>query len=502
MKRQIILYLGVSLLIFIGGCLKEAPPPTTTPPTTQPPPLITKDMIESRFKQLKVEFDSKLAQGYDLTEAIELGKQGVEYYNKGDYVKANQYLEKTKEAMVRAIILEKPEPQCPLCPLPSEWSSCENNKQSRTDYKCDSTTDYKCKAYAEENVCEIPPITPPPEVPMEYRAWYNEKNTWLDQHIEKWKPSDYKPMKFTGLLLTASGNVFYRFDLDTDLQFLDMLEETGSNVIKIYVDEMEAYNPSELQRYDEIVNEIKKDGKELAIDFYGCGGTKLDNFEDYKTFVADSMSEWTQRYNPDYIAPIVESGKPGCVGLQYKSITLEQWHSLAEDSCNAVKDIDTNTKCVVIGHKDDLEILKNVIDIDSVDVIGFNIYGTEGTYDEYNGYLGNGDVVGRAIDYVNTNSNKDTWIGETWLTLQTKLPETFDKPWRAPLDAKWMTAMTYYAQKHDMDGVVPYFSLKFVSYFPEGGATEDAKQAIDEGKRTQIFYTYQNVIQEVGTGAS
>ncbi|MHA2336509.1 MAG: hypothetical protein ACXACX_04365, partial [Candidatus Hodarchaeales archaeon] len=192
MKRQIILYLGVSLLIFIGGCLKEAPPPTTTPPTTQPPPLITKDMIESRFKQLKVEFDSKLAQGYDLTEAIELGKQGVEYYNKGDYVKANQYLEKTKEAMVRAIILEKPEPQCPLCPLPSEWSSCENNKQSRTDYKCDSTTDYKCKAYAEENVCEIPPITPPPEVPMEYRAWYNEKNTWLDQHIEKWKPSDYK----------------------------------------------------------------------------------------------------------------------------------------------------------------------------------------------------------------------------------------------------------------------------------------------------------------------
>jgi hypothetical protein len=287
-------------------------------------------------------------------------------------------------------------------------------------------------------------------------------------------------------------------DLETDLKFLVVLEEADVDIIKIYVNELDSYSAEDLERYDTVVRQIKMNDKKLAIDFYGWGGTRVNDFDEYKEFVVDSVSQWTERYGPDYMAPVVESGKPDRIGLSSESISIDQWHSLIEESCNAVKAANPFTKCVVIGHKEDLDILKSSVDVDSVDVVGFNIYGTAGVYDEYEGYLGEGDVVGRAVDYVTLNSEKETMITETWLTLQ-KHP-TYRQPWREPLDAMWLEAMTYYSQKHDMKGVVPFFSFEFIDYFPLDASPEDLKSALDEGKRTQVFQTYKDVIEESKSG--
>lgn len=45
-------------------------------------------------------------------------------------------------------------PSCPTCPQPSAWSDCIDNKQTRTNYKCDATTNYICQSYTETTDCK------------------------------------------------------------------------------------------------------------------------------------------------------------------------------------------------------------------------------------------------------------------------------------------------------------------------------------------------------------
>jgi PGF-pre-PGF domain-containing protein len=49
-------------------------------------------------------------------------------------------------------------PSCPTCPQPSAWSDCINNKQTRTNYKCDATTNYACQSYTETKDCKKPTL--------------------------------------------------------------------------------------------------------------------------------------------------------------------------------------------------------------------------------------------------------------------------------------------------------------------------------------------------------
>ena len=55
-------------------------------------------------------------------------------------------------------MITKPIKKCPICPEPTEWSECINNKQTRTVYKCNETTNYTCKSYIETRRCEIEEI--------------------------------------------------------------------------------------------------------------------------------------------------------------------------------------------------------------------------------------------------------------------------------------------------------------------------------------------------------
>ena len=52
-------------------------------------------------------------------------------------------------------ILEEEVLECPICSKPTEWSECINNKQSRTNYRCNEETNYVCESYIEKRYCEI-----------------------------------------------------------------------------------------------------------------------------------------------------------------------------------------------------------------------------------------------------------------------------------------------------------------------------------------------------------
>lgn len=61
--------------------------------------------------------------------------------------------------------------ECPICHLPTEWSSCIDNKQTRTNCRCDETTNYTCQSYEEIRYCEL----------IEIEKWYDiyKWYTWV-----------------------------------------------------------------------------------------------------------------------------------------------------------------------------------------------------------------------------------------------------------------------------------------------------------------------------------
>ncbi|MBU4141378.1 hypothetical protein KKE99_00700, partial [Patescibacteria group bacterium] len=152
-------------------------------------------------------------------------------------------------------------------------------------------------------------------------------------------------------------------------------------------------------------------------------------------------------------------------------------------------------KTVADGHKEELRFLRLVSNIKDLDIVGFNIYGMQGIYSEYSGYLGKGDVVGSAIDYANSKG-KETWMLETWTSAMNTPQEKARsvEEYMKPIDAKWIRLMAYYAQKHNMSGIVPFFTGKFVYY---GSEQNEFVSALNNKQRTPAFHAYKAVIEEV-----
>jgi hypothetical protein len=49
-----------------------------------------------------------------------------------------------------------------------------------------------------------------------------------------------------------------------------------------------------------------------------------------------------------------------------------------------------------------------------------------------------------------------------------------------------------------MDSITPFFSLKFVNYFQKDANHHDFNEALDESRRTEVFYLYKDAIKGIG----
>jgi len=58
-----------------------------------------------------------------------------------------------------------PQSTCPECPSPTDWSECENGKQTRTVYVCGPETNYTCKSSLEERSCKVTTVVTKPTIP-------------------------------------------------------------------------------------------------------------------------------------------------------------------------------------------------------------------------------------------------------------------------------------------------------------------------------------------------
>lgn len=353
--------------------------------------------------------------------------------------------------------------------------------------------------------------TIPEEVPAEHRDRYNKMDLWLDQKISEWKPAEYKPVSFCAHHLLASEQMINFTDGSFDIPFLEMLEETGIDCVRvsIYPYNYEKYP----QRYDALIAKIKEKKLKLMA-AYMVGdlpqGT-VGSFKEYKKKELDFTEMFIKKHNPDYYAVVTE---PITMEKRIKlgsRLSDEEWIGLVKEAVDLVKEINPKVKTIAAVNTEagQFDLAKKLSGVNNLDIIGFQLYGLAGMYKEYKGWAGIGDVVTQTIDYVKTKG-KDTWITETWLSIPsaetwngTKSSNTyFNEPLMAALDAKWIRAIAYYAKKNDVKGISPFFTGKFISY-PSGNRDEQKNNLLRDFKannRTLPFYAYRDVITEIKNG--
>ncbi len=330
--------------------------------------------------------------------------------------------------------------------------------------------------------------------PSQYKPQCEQLNSWLDQKIAAWKPAEYKPMDFAVYDLLSSDDMFVKMNAASDTKFLNAIEGANADIVVLYIRPNEYF--SQKARYDSLINKIRTDGKKL---FIGARfGDEPMTFAQYGEELDKYARDIIAAIKPDYFGIVME---PATMEKKHGfSATDEQWRDLADKTAGLSKQLSPATKTVADGHKEELNFLRLASDLNNMDVIGFNIYDSTGIYDEYSGYLGKGDVVGKTIDYANSKGKK-TWILETWVTDCSSSPEkkkACTSSFMQTIDAKWIRTMSHYAQKHSMDAITPFFTGKFVYY---GESQSEFDSAINNGEKTPVFYEYKSIIEEIKNNA-
>lgn len=372
-------------------------------------------------------------------------------------------------------------------------SGCLKNKQTGGTDPVAEPTVTSVPSYSTANTPDMskqliatPGSTVPPEVPAKYRDAYLEKKSWLDKKLAEWRTSSHKPMDFGAYDVFSSDDMFIRSNAEVDIKFLDALEQTNSSIIILYIRPKNYF--SQKARYDAIINKIRADGKKLFI------GARFDNapmnFEGYDRELTEYTKNIISVIKPDYYGIVIE---PTTMEKKHGfTASDEEWIESVKKISELSKQLSPNTKTAVGGHKQELKFLQLASNIEYVDIIGFNIYDMSGIYSEYSGYLGKGDVVGETIDFANSKG-KETWILETWITDIAANKELGAQEFMKPIDAEWVQIIAYYAQKHNMKVIVPFFTGKFVSYTDN---PDTLTANLNNNERTPVFFSYKELIQD------
>jgi hypothetical protein len=253
-------------------------------------------------------------------------------------------------------------------------------------------------------------------------------------------------------------------------------------------------------KYDLLVSRIKQDSK-LALAYFVTPKTfdilygRPPTFEEYldleKTYTTIFMTE----YDPDYYFIVVEPvySIQNRIRVQF---TLEQWEILVDEVATLVKSIDKDTVVITGLNGGELKYRDVFSNSPNVDVVAFNAF-------QIDRYEDNSPFT-ESIEHVKNAKGKEVWIWMTWwrtCSAHTNPPSPDPECWEPyteTLDSKWMKVVTYYAQRHGITNVNPFWSDKFVSsdvLFTENPT--EYQQALRNRDRTITFCAYNEAIAEL-----
>lgn len=430
MRTKLLILLIVGMIL-ISGCIQEKPPG------------VTEAKLKAKFTEFQELFKEKQLQGYNLTEAEDLEKKAKQAYDEGDYEGANKLIDKA------IFLIEK---------------------------------------------AEIPL-----KVPSEYQNSYNEINSLLDQKIIEWKPKEYHPMMFGAAIASGLRQVDKPVVQDGIRAQLDLFFN------KLELDYVTIYFPPEpfltndtekIKVYDDIIQQLRNAGKPIVI-----SDTEFAHsftWDEFSKLHLEYIEIITRRYSPDYFFVTADPSSPWVSDntdiIDWKSVTPQMVAELTRESCNIVKSISPSSKTGIgvggsfhrpregytIDDKPFETYLNEALEIDNLDIWGAYEFTVLGLIRAEN------DVK------LAQRKGKEVWLLDTSLLAYRE--QTFGKPWKAPLDVKYVRASVYYVQNHDIKAWSWMFSGLFYSY-GEGIDISDIHQV--KINRTPLYYGYKEVIEQV-----
>lgn len=447
----------------------------------------TKQQLLQKFQTLKTQYEQAKSQGYDVSEIERLGKEAEQAFNKGDYKKAKELLKNISDLLKKLGIPE---------PTPPETKEFECGNGVCESGECDSCAD--CKAI----------YAMPSGLSPKYEQKYNEMANWLNKKLIEWKPAEYKPMHFMGLLLTLTETYLEDTTIEDDLKFVEMLDEAGVDVITVPITgSPEDLTPAFIDRLDTIISEIRKRGKEVKV---------WSRFSMYPSKIRvqkmNSSAEYiVSRWHPEYYTIVHEPECDTLQGMQTNKETIERIVSI-------IKKIDSNVKIIagVIAYKGRMDCVDYYAGIVGLDTVSMDVYNNWGLCEECSG----GNAIEDKINLVHSKG-KQVWFEEFWSSSQQDkttsdeydVAHGFTDPKRVWWDAQFIKMISYYAQKNGLIGIEPWFTNYFFfypGYYPYGTSVtaggkkrfseqylRDLRTAMDEKRRTPAFCAFKNIIKEV-----
>ena len=380
------------------------------------------------------------------------------------------------------------------------------------------------------------------DVPEEYTLWYDAYSCFLDSLDTP--PDTFHEMKFGVHLITANplisvfpeayhqgtpehpafnelaSNPFEHWSLDINLKLIDLLSELELDYVKVMMRYPD--NPMEKDNYRDIFNRIRDYGFELIIRHDVMGPEYLyinpeapDAVEKEKAKRKAFIYEIVAQYQPEYLE--LPEGPTGFRNLLEMLPDIRGW----------LDEVSPHTKIIMMEgpvYDSQVEKFKALVDNPYIDIVSIHL--VELLYPSYRAR------VEEMASYARVKS-KTLWCTDTWLsdggwayhgpkltpegyntfTFDTmiawlnqgkfdKVLEKLDLPWREPLDAQWQRAIVYYAQKLGFQSISPFHIQYFIDYdtsfyTPLGANIKSWKNSLYQGKRTAVYYSYSDIINEV-----
>ncbi len=315
--------------------------------------------------------------------------------------------------------------------------------------------------------------------PLQYKSPCEQANAWLDKKLIEWKPAAYRPMKFGTLFPPLSyGGEMYQDNTNFSDIYMSGLKDLNLDVLRIdiYYDAWLNNDARHIGTTGNIISHIKDNGYKLMIVNIGAERYEKNpvTWETYRKSMLEMVEKFTTEYKPEYyiiVAEPVTRSYGGNHAETSEPVSTDEWISFTNEACNLVKSINPETKVGISTTPFEDEYFTKAAKIDCLDIAGINVY----------------DIYGLEKSRMTEllalakKEGKEAWILETWLDWK---PST-GKPWKKELDAKWINATAYYAQKNNLDGYMVFFTRHFFSYSDK--QFEEFMPA---------FYAYKDVIAE------
>lgn len=322
--------------------------------------------------------------------------------------------------------------------------------------------------------------------------------SWLNQQLVAWKPTQNGSMSFGGILERASYGSLETSYNTAQVQTADlgMLTDAGASCVRVDLN----YGPwlagwqDYITEMGSVINQIRDAGHCLIIADAGS--------ESYLTTPipwSQFQTAWIQRvqtiaalYHPEYYivikepqwyAPMVSDS-----ATNPAFTNASDWLTLTQELVNAVASVSPVTKIgvsVPTATQDGTfyqQYLAGLEKMSGISMIGFDIYTATGFQD-----------VLSFLSSTNMNGKK-LWIAEAW---STSVGSTAFNKSRASLDKEWMLVLYYFALKVHAQIVIPFYTDIFSSYNP-WPTTSSSIISTYQTKTTPVYFEYNTLATDYG----